>query len=385
MNPNDLGFAGRYILQNPIWNPNTLINLVATSPTKGITNFASIVREVMWCDVSFYQGDIDYSIMCMQTKSIIIRAGQGIWKDEKFDRNYQEARKCNKKIGVYWFFDGRYSPQQQIETLLPILAGKNFEIEVYMDWEKNYGGAHEGLRNVVALMELIEQAGYKVGFYTGYYFFRGNSNAITHASQYNYLKTKPLWLGWYTNNPDDVRIPAPWSELTHWQFGTPAVDWGQETREIDMNFFNGTKEEFELRYGDIGELPMADHVELTPNSNTNRTIRRPTAYPQTPHIIGTGFGSLLAGTIIMADVNDYYVYASNIIYNGVVQAFANDKWWKVLFNGEVGWIAETHKGVRYLDVTVVSDAPPPTLPTLIINVTDTEGLYIPVSVELKPK
>jgi len=376
--------AGEFLQTKPSLSYHTVLNYLVTKSATFHPS-ANITRVVQFPDVSFYQGDIDYSIMCVQTEAIIIRAGQGVWPDIKFERNYREARKCNKKIGVYWFYDGRYSPQNQAEALLPLLAGKKFEIEVYMDWEKNYGGAHEGLRNVVALMELIEQAGYKVGFYTGYYFFRGNSNAITNASQYNYLKTKPLWLAWYTNNPAEVLIPAPWSELTHWQFGTPVVDWGQETRELDMNFFNGTKEEFEFRYGDVGETPMTDHVELTPNNSTNRTIRRPVAYPQVPHIIGTGFASLLAGTTINTGVNDHYVYATNITYNGVVQAFANDKWWKVLYNGEVGWIAEIHKGVRYLDVVVVTDTPTPTLPTLIIHVVDDADLYIPVTVELKPK
>jgi GH25 family lysozyme M1 (1,4-beta-N-acetylmuramidase) len=376
--------AGEFLQTKPSLSVHSVLNYLVTKPVTFHPS-AIITRAVQFPDVSFYQGNIDYSVMCMQTEAIIIRAGQGIWKDEKFERNYQEARKCNKKIGVYWFYDGRYSPQQQVETLLPLLIGKKLEMEVYMDWEKNYGGAHEGLRNVVALMELIETAGYKVGFYTGYYFFRSNSNAVTHASQYNYLKTKPLWLGWYTSNPADVLIPAPWSELTHWQFGTPAVDWGQETKEIDMNFFNGTKQEFESRYGDIGEPPMADYVKLSSNTTSNRSIRQQTAYPQTPHILGAYIVSLIAGMSINAEPQDFYVYASNITYNGVVQAHAGDKWWKVPVAGGIGWIAEIHKGERLLTVEYVNEPTPPTLPTLIVNVSDTDGLYIPVQVELKPK
>lgn len=376
--------AGEFLQTYPSLNYNTALNYLLTKSATFHPS-ANIARVVQFPDVSFYQGNINYSIMCMQTNAIILRAGQGIWEDEKFEINYIESRKCNKKIGVYWFCDGRYSPQQQAETLLPLLQGKKLDMEIYMDWEKNYGGGHEGLKNVVALMELIEKAGYKVGFYTGYYFFRGNSNSITHANQYAYLKTKPLWLGWYTNNPNDVFIPAPWTELTLWQFGTPDVDWGQETIEIDMNFFNGTKEEFESRYGEIGESPMADHVNLTSNTTKNRSIRKQTAYPQVPHVIGEWLASLFVGTTITTDPQDHYIYVSNITHNGIIQAHAGDKWWRVSTPAGLGWVAEIHKGEKLLNVEVVVENPTPTLPTLVINVADAEGLYVPVTVELKPK
>lgn len=383
-------YAGQFYQDKPSLNANTVFNYFLTDPVE-FHPTAIITRVVQFPDVSFYQGEIHYSIMRTETDTIILRIGQNLWEDDQFRRNYTEAKQNGMRVGGYWFYDDRISPREQAERLVAICEGKTFELEIYIDWETSYGGEFKGLRNVVAMMELVEMAirvnifkAKGVGLYTGYYFFRGNSNSVANASQYAYLKSKPLWLAWYTTNPADVLIPAPWSDLTLWQFGTPAVNWGQETKEIDMNFFNGTRLEFELRYGEAGEIPMTDHVELTPNSNTNRTIRRPVAYPQVPHIIGTGFGSLLAGTTIETGVSDHYVYTSNVTYNGIVQAFAGDKWWKVLYNGEVGWIAEIHKGDRYLNVTVVSDTPP-TLPTLLIDVADDAGLYIPVRVELKPK
>lgn len=384
-------YAGQFYQDSPSLNLHTLVNYLTTKPTK-FEPSAQITRVVQFPDVSFYQGDINYSIMCMQTEAIIIRAGQNLWVDTKFERNYIEAKKCGKKVGVYWFYDDRIDPGRQAALLISLLAGKKFEMEVFIDWENSYGGGFGGLANVVAMMQAVESAKNNglidikdVGLYTGYYWFRGHSNATTNASQYNYLKNKPLWLAWYTSNPDNVLIPAPWTKLNHWQFGTPTVNWGQETREIDMNFFNGTRLEFNLRY-ELGEQPpMSDTVKLEPNSATNRSIRRPTNYPTVPHIIGTSFSTLLAGTSILTGATDFYKYVSNVTYNGVVQAYANDIWWKVLVNGEEGWIAEIHKGVRYLTVTPVDTTPPTDLPILTIQVSDTEGLYIPVTVELRPK
>lgn len=383
----DEAVMGEFLQTRPTLNAHTVINYFTTSPATFHPS-ALITRVVQFPDVSFYQGDINYTIMCMETDAIILRAGQNTWTDSKFERNYTEARKCNKKIGVYWFYDGRASPGEQAELLLSLLAGKKMDMEVFIDWEHNYGGRYEGLPNVVAMMQVVEAAGYRVGLYTGYYFFRANSNSITHANQYRYLKQRPLWLAWYTNNPANVLIPAPWLTLTHWQFGTPIIDWGQESKEIDMNFFNGTRLEFNIHYGET----MATFAELKSNTTANRTIRKGTAYPQVPHIYGGYLSTLIAGEIKRVGVNDYYLYASNIRYesNGnIYEAYAGDKWWKlpVTVDGVLydGWVAEIHKGIRYLTVEIVTEIPPSNLPTLLVNVSDAEGLYVPVTVELKPK
>lgn len=130
---------------------------------------------------------------------------------------------------------------------------------------------------------------------------------------------------------------------------------------------------------------MSDRIKLESLSGSNHSIRRPTAYPQTPHILGATFSTLQAGTTLIVPATDFYVYASDIFANGVKHAYQGDKWWKTMVGTEVGWIAEIHKGVRYLSTTLIPDSPAPSLPTLIVEVSDTDGLYVPVTVELKPK
>lgn len=367
----------------PRFNVNIVINYLLTQPA------AIVTTEVEFPDVSFWQGEIDYGIMGTKTDAIIIRAGQNTWTDTQFERNCAEAKRTGLLVGVYWFYDGRASPGEQAELLISLLRNKKLELEVYIDWEHNYGGAHEGLRNVVAMMQVVEQAGLDikgVGLYTGYYFFRANSNPIANASQYTYLKTKPLWLAWYSTSPANILIPAPWTSLTHWQRGTPNVDWGQQTEELDMNFFNGTKQEFVQIYGtQTGEPPMADYVELRSLSGSNHSFRKPTAYPQTPHILGEFLSTLQAGTVARTDPANNYVYASDIFVSGVKRAAKDDKWWKVQVGGVVGWIAERHLGNNQLSATLVPEpAPTPTLPTLNIQLSDLEGNYPTLNIEWKP-
>lgn len=236
----------------PPTNIHTLINSFVASRVAFYPS-AQISTTVQFPDTSFYQKEIDFDVLKTKTQAVILRAGQNLWPDVQFQRSYFEAKRVGLLVGAYWFYDDRASPGAQADTFKLQLAGKMLELEAFIDWENTYGGQFRGLGNVVAMMQRLEsfQLPIKdVGMYTGNYWFRANSNPIANAGQYVYLKNKPLWEAWYTDNPANVLIPPPWNRITHWQFGTPTVEWGQKTREIDMNYFNGTQQEFVERYGE---------------------------------------------------------------------------------------------------------------------------------------
>lgn len=233
----------------------------ALRPIENIFSLISPPDAEEFSDVSFYQEDIDWDEYRKHARAAILRIGQGAWKDTKFERNYSEGKRVGCLLGGYWFYDGRTSPQQQAQIIIAAMQDKTFELELYVDWERSYSGGHEGLKNVVALMQLLDAAGLKVkdiGIYTGYYWFVENSNTLKNASQYLYLKTRPLYLAWYAA-ASMVKIPAPWADYTLWQYGTPVVNWGQKTKEIDMNKSRYTRIEFEKRYINGGDtLPPVE-------------------------------------------------------------------------------------------------------------------------------
>lgn len=236
---------------------HTAVNYLLTAPTRAFFEGAVILREKDFPDVSLYQLEIDYTVMSSKTDALIIRTGQNLWRDPQFENNYTRSKEKGMFRGIYDFYDDRIDTGRQADRIVAQLGSDVPEMEVYIDWERSYGGSHGGLRNVVSLMQAIETRLPQVncGLYTGYYWFRANSNPIANASQYAYLKTRPLWLAWYTNNPADVLIPAPWTHLTLWQYGTPAEDYGQKSIEIDKNYFNGTIREFYERYSVVPPVP----------------------------------------------------------------------------------------------------------------------------------
>jgi hypothetical protein len=193
-------------------------------------------------DVSYYQGNIDWLIMKQRTNNVIIRSSQGNWVDNKFYQNYGAAKDKGIFRGVYHFFDGRYSPDEQAATLIKSIKSDLPETRVWVDWERSYGGAFEGVKNVVALMKKVQQAlpTIIIGMYVGYYWFVENTNAVRNAVEYSYLESRPLWLSQWTNtgSSDGLLVPKPWEyppELHQW--GTPAWGpaFGVETEEIDMD------------------------------------------------------------------------------------------------------------------------------------------------------
>lgn len=326
----------------PLVSLNATLNFFLAKPVK-LYPKAIITQEVMFPDASFYQGEIDFDIMATKTRAIILRAGQNSWVDTQFERNYEEAKIRNLLVGVYWFYDGRASPGAQAALLVSLLRNKEIDMEIFIDWERNYGGGYEGLQNVVAMMQAVEAAGLNVtvGLYTGYYFFRANSNVIANANQYNYLKDKPLWLAWYTSNPANVLVPAPWTFITHWQFGTPIVRWGQQTLELDMNFYNGTQAEFDSEY-----------------EGANMQVIRGTALT-TVNIRSAPSGSLLSpprylvtGDQVEADRNQYqWLHLTKI--NG--QEVAGEQWASA---------GATQQYISWNWVTVEDPPPPPVEPTI---------------------
>jgi len=199
-----------------------------------------------FADVSFYQAGMDWSRY--PHRAAIIRIGQNVWKDSSFETFYTEAKNNGKALGGYWFYDDRVSPLQQANVIIGAMMGKSFEMELFVDYERSYGGAYQGIGNVIALMQQIEANNVKckaVGLYTGYYYFLDNAHPT--ITQSNYLAARPLWLAWYAA-PGTVRVPPPWMNWTHWQYGTPVADWGQPTQEIDANRHNGSANDFENRY-----------------------------------------------------------------------------------------------------------------------------------------
>ena len=154
---------------------------------------------MMTCvDVSTHQGEIDYNLLPCQV--VIMRVGFGkleTQKDRYFERNYSEAKKYGKKIGVYLYSYAK-TPQEAIEeakTCLYWLNGRELNLPIFFDIEdKSVEKLHkdELTKIVLAFANYINsKSSYKVGVYANKYWLttKLNTNEFDHlfiwCAQYN--------------------------------------------------------------------------------------------------------------------------------------------------------------------------------------------------------
>jgi GH25 family lysozyme M1 (1,4-beta-N-acetylmuramidase) len=210
-------------------------------------------------DFSFWQDNpdtpngINFSLVRNNTKGVIIRAGQNLWPDNEFSISWKNAKKVGLLRGSYWFYDSTANPKRQAEKYAEVLGDDPGEMELWCDFEDRYGGEYGGWRNWHDFMERLKVLlpGKQLGVYTGYYYWQEFAAGVKYFSQY------PLWIAWY--NQAEPLIPPIWKTWTYWQYTDdyPSDGWGAESNEIDMNYFNGTEEDFLKRYGEV-PTPIED-------------------------------------------------------------------------------------------------------------------------------
>jgi len=216
-------------------------------------------------DISFWQ-DADETPRLVdfhQMKSagamgVIIRAGQGSWIDPDFRYNWQKAKDAGLPRGTYWFYDSRSAPVNQAKLWLEIVGSDVPEMGYWLDLEEKYGGTYRGWTHWKSCLKYLRDArpGYgRVGVYTAPYYW--TTYRPTEPLELQFFGSFPLWIANY--GVTQPTIPAPWTlDKTFWWQWTSKGDglkYGAESLGIDLNYFNGTEEEFKSRYGGVPVPP----------------------------------------------------------------------------------------------------------------------------------
>jgi uncharacterized protein YgiM (DUF1202 family)/GH25 family lysozyme M1 (1,4-beta-N-acetylmuramidase) len=311
-------------------------------------------------DVSFYQDDpdtpehIDFAKMKESADFVIIRAGQNLWPDRDFTRNWAEAKAAGLPRGTYWFYDSRADPKRQAELWVESMGGDLGELPLFADFEETYGGTYQGWRKWYDFLErLKELVGQKeIAIYTAFYYWRDNApSATTDPQSLEYFHQYPLWIANY--GVSEPTIPKPWgaNEWLFWQF-TETGDgdlYGVESNGIDLDYFNGDAEAFRQRFG-ISEPPPSGNEKY----RVELSIRK-----------GPGADENVVGTLQQDEVLE------------LLDRTADESWMQVKReDGTTGWIYKTHL------IKVATTPPPPPPPpadkwyrvtTAILNVRSGPG------------
>lgn len=181
-------------------------------------------------DVSTWQGNIDWSkVKADGVQGAIIRAGFGkvaSQKDNKFERNYTNAKAVGMPIGAYWYSYATSvaDAKKEAQVCLSILKGKQFEYPIYYDLEDpSMTGCGKSVLTQIAttFCETLESAGYYVGIYS-------NPNWLKNYLDYNTVKKYTLWLAHWG-------VSEPSYECGLWQYSSSGSVSGISGR-VDMNW-----------------------------------------------------------------------------------------------------------------------------------------------------
>lgn len=188
-------------------------------------------------DVSFYQGNINYSkVKAAGIGAVIVRAGTDRKVDPTCAPNLQGFMAVNIPVGVYWLGIPLSVAQAKEEAQMCIGVIKNYKLNlpVYYDWEEyseNFYKKATGkapTKKLVTDMHLafcaeIKKAGFRAGYYT-------NWDILARLLDESKLKAKGYskWLAcWGPENP-----PADAGDI--WQSGIGRVNGINGDVDIDV-------------------------------------------------------------------------------------------------------------------------------------------------------
>ena len=156
-------------------------------------------------DLSKHNGTVNFNaIKNAGNTFVILRAGYGVsgTKDPKFEEYYQAAKSAGVKVGAYYYSYALNinGAESEANNFLSFVAGKQFEMPVYIDMEdadsyksKN-GFPSNATLNAICnkFCEIVQNKGYYVGIYASESWF---NSKLTSLGDY----TK--WVAnWGTNN-----------------------------------------------------------------------------------------------------------------------------------------------------------------------------------------
>lgn len=152
-------------------------------------------------DVSTFQSNIDWKkVKGNGIQFAMLRGGYGRYeKDEKFERNYKNAKAAGVPVGVYHYTYANTvgKAQEEAAFVLSYLKGKQLEYPIAFDVEdKSIQGLSKATLTAIvkAFCEKVEAAGYYVMIYSSKYWFRDKLDM-------NILGRYDIWLAQWTDKP----------------------------------------------------------------------------------------------------------------------------------------------------------------------------------------
>lgn len=239
-------------------------------------------------DISFWQDNPDTKDITVDFKKmkdsgvsgVIFRVGQATWEDKKFEEYWKNSEAQELGRGGYWYFDNSVSPKVQAKNCVSILNKYNCKLDMplFADFEdRRTSLPYHGWKYWYEFLEELQSiSNYDIGIYTGYYYWEENKPKGIDSFRQRYFATFPLWLAQYPyethrkeSEYSNPKIPLTWNTWEFWQVSDRGNGHfhGVESSRVDVNYFNGTIEDFNSKYGINYSPPNDEEIPNKPKIN----------------------------------------------------------------------------------------------------------------------
>jgi lysozyme len=247
------------------------------------------MTRVIGCDISTWQ-DSSYTPQRVNfekmrdngARFVFIKASQ-LQADDDFAYNWQASKAAGLLRGAYHYLDWRKSELDQARMFIDLWKSDPGELPPVCDFEMTtYMPPKEQMRGRLwnFLTKIEREIGIFPILYTGFYHWN------TYGSKDAAWARYPLWLPWYSAEwyvklrSGTDGSPKPWKAWTFWQYTDrgDGLAYGVESKQIDLNVFNGTEDELRawagLEGGIIAPPPVVQiGYRLTANVQNSIIIR----------------------------------------------------------------------------------------------------------------
>lgn len=269
--------------------------------------------EVNGCDISQHNGTINWDVLASKVDFAFIRytyGNKGV--DTQAERNVQMALDYGRPYAGYHYISPALDWRKNAQNFAQFIKAYGGEMLPLADFEETGGLNKTELESFVYKFgnETEQLSGEELAWYTSAGFL---NTAIARTS---WLKNKKLCVAHWTN-ADAPLLPLEWSipgkTWEWWQHKVyrPGSDYGTQNAAIDLQRFNGTKAQFEDRYGPIGGMVTPPPVDPPAGGLQMRVIQAGLRIRNGPGTQYAEIGTLAAGQIVTtSDVGgqDSWVY-----------------------------------------------------------------------------
>lgn len=217
-------------------------------------------------DVSKWQGSINWNaVKYAGIEFAIIKAGgsdNGFYQDPYFEANYNGAKSAGMHVGAYYFVGpgctSAADGAADAKRFLAMLAGKQLDLPVYIDFEAPAGNNKAGnTQACIGFGDVMEKAGYYCGVYAS------DLSGFQSRLNKNDLKRFTWWVARYGGKPSYA------TEQMHiWQY-TDAGHVGGIAGKVDMD----------ICYVDFPSIIKAGGYNGYKKGTVSANIAKPASHP----------------------------------------------------------------------------------------------------------